>query len=123
MYVAVLEGAGEGEDERDVFLVGCLLADDLDVRWGTGRESTGERRVAVDVELEKMEERVIDEGNCAVDLCLLSVVEFQRFTRLLAVWEGNPFELMFLVYKVLARLTVVRRARTRGAKRVSLSSQ
>lgn len=37
VHVARLEGAGEGEDERDVLLFGQLLADDFDMRRRASR--------------------------------------------------------------------------------------
>lgn len=59
----------------------------------------------MDVELEEVEERVVDEGDGAVDLALGAVVELERLARLVADGEGDPLDLVVGVFQVLARLT------------------
>ncbi|KAF4991990.1 hypothetical protein FDECE_13854 [Fusarium decemcellulare] len=54
VHVAQLKCTSEGEDERNVFAVWQLLADDL-VPWrGAGGQTTGQGRIGVDVELEEV---------------------------------------------------------------------
>lgn len=105
VHVAELEGAGEGEDERDVLLRRGRLADHLDVGGRPRGEPAGEGRVAVDVELEEVEEGVGDEVDGAVDLALGAVVEFEGLGRLATLGKGDPLDLVVVVFKVLSGLT------------------
>lgn len=104
VHVAHLQRACEREDERDELLLGRLLAYDLDVGFGSGRQAARERRVAVDVELEEMEEGVADKGDRAVDLGLDAVLELERFAGFLADGEGDPLELVVVGLDMLAGL-------------------
>ncbi len=103
VHVAQLEGAGESEDKRDVFLLGLLLADHLDVRGRARRQAAGQGRVAVDVEFEEVEERIADHGDGAVLLAFDAVVKFERVFRLVADREGDPLDLVRRVLDVFAR--------------------
>lgn len=94
VHVTELQRAGQGEDERDVLLLGQLLANDLDVGGRTGGQAARERRVVVDVELEQVEEGVGDEGDGAVELALDAVLELQRLAGFIAGREGNPLQLV-----------------------------
>jgi hypothetical protein len=109
VHVAQLQGAGEGEDEGDVLLLGQLLADDLDVGGRAGGQAAGQGRVVVDVELEQVEEGVGDEGDGAVELRLDAVLELQRLAGFVARRERDPLQLVVGQLDVLARVT----ARTR----------
>lgn len=62
----------------------------------------------MDVELEKVEEGVVYEGDGAVDLALDAVVEFQGAVGLVAGGEGDPLDLVVVRLDVFARLTVSR---------------
>lgn len=106
VHVTQLESTGEGKDERYVFTLGEFLANNLDLRLGSGRQTTGQRRIAVDVEFEKVEERIRHERDGAIDLSLSTVVELQRSTCLVAYGERNPFELMLFVFDMFARFPV-----------------
>ena len=66
VHVTELESAGEGEDEGYVLGLDGLLADQLDVRGRSCGEAACEGGVAVDVELEEVEEGVVDDGDGAV---------------------------------------------------------
>lgn len=105
--VAALQRAGQGEDERDVLLVGQRLVNDLDVRRWTGGQAARERRIVVDVELEQVEEGVGDEGDGAVELALDAVLELQRLAGFVAGWEGDPLQLVVGQFDVLAGVTRV----------------
>ncbi|KAJ8112903.1 hypothetical protein ONZ43_g5281 [Nemania bipapillata] len=105
MHVAKLKGSGQREDEGNELGLEGLLADDLDVRRGSRGEATGEGRVAVDVELEQVEEGVVDNGDGAVELRLNTVVELERFAGLVATREGDPLDLVVSVLDVLARFS------------------
>ncbi len=107
VHVAALEGAGEGEDEGDKLGFDGLLADKLDVGGGPRGETAGEGRVAVDVELEEVEEGVVDEGDGAVELGLDAVVELEGPAGLVADGEGNPLDLVASVLDVFTRLSAV----------------
>lgn len=112
VHVARLQGAREREHEGDVLLLLGVLADVLDVRRRAGGQAAGERGVGVDVELEEVEERVRHHADRAVHLGLDAVVELERFFGLVALGEGDPFDLVVVgVFDVLTRLTVARRAR------------
>lgn len=74
-------------------------------REGLGGYAAGERRVVVDVELEQVEERVVDEVDRAVDLLLHAEEELQRPAGLVACREGDVGELACGVGDVLARVT------------------
>lgn len=75
VHVTELQRAGQGEYQRDVLLLGQLLANDLDVGGRAGGQAARERRVVVDVELEQVEEGVGDERDGAVELALDAVLE------------------------------------------------
>lgn len=107
VHVAELQRAGQREDERDVLLVGQLLANDLDVRRRAGGQAARERRIVVDVELEQVEEGVGDEGDRAVDLALDAVLELQRLAGLVAGREGDPLQLVVSQLDVFAGVTRV----------------
>lgn len=102
VHVARLEGAGEGEDERDVLLLGQLLADDFDMRRRASREATAQRCVAVDIEFEEVEEGIVDKRDGAVDLALDAVAELERPVGFVADGEGNPVDLVLGVFEVFA---------------------
>ena len=106
VHVAQLQRAGHGKHERHVFLLGRRLADDGDLGARTGGQAARERRVAVDVELEEVEEGVRDHGDGAVDFAFDAVVEFERVVGFLAGWEGDPFELVVAVFNVFAGFSV-----------------
>lgn len=106
MHVAQLQGAGEGEDEGDELGIGGLLAHELDVGGRSRGETAGEGRIVVDVEFEKVEERVVDDGDGAVELGLDAVVEFEGFAGLVTYGEGYPLDLVSRVLYVFARLSV-----------------
>jgi hypothetical protein len=122
-----LEGAREREDERDVFGWGCGLFCELDC-WGRTRgDSTGERRVVVDVEFEKVEEGVCYYWYCAIEFCqsddvsccglagtahfhtfFNAIHELQRLARLIAYRKGNILEFVSLVGNMFACITIKR---------------
>lgn len=107
VHVAALQRAGEREHERHELLRRRRLADDLDVRRRARGQAAGEGRVAVDVELEQVEEGVVDDGDGAVQLRLDAVVELEGLARLVAAREGDPLDLVFGVLDVLARFSIV----------------
>lgn len=76
MHMAQLQRACQCKDKRYVLLLRDLLADDLDVGGRPRGQTARQGRVAVDVELEEMEEGVVDEGDGAIDLALGAVSEF-----------------------------------------------
>lgn len=102
VQVAQLESAGEGEDERDVFLHVGLLADGLDVGRGSGWETAGERCVVVDEELEEVEERVGYHRDGAVDFAFVAVLELEGLVGFFAGGEGDPFDFVVGVFNVFA---------------------
>lgn len=73
-------------------------------RWTRG-EPARERRVAVHVELEQVEERIADEWDGAVELRLNAVVELERLARLVARREGRPLDFVRCIFEVFARLS------------------
>lgn len=79
-----------------------LLADDFDVSGGAGGEATGKGRVAVDVELEEVEEGVVDSGDGAVDFALGAVVELEGAGGFVAYGKGGPFDFVLVVFDVFA---------------------
>lgn len=115
VHVAQLQRTGHGEDEGDVLALGELLADDLDMGRRPRGQTTRKRCVAVDVELEEVEERVADEGDGAVDLALGAVVELKRAAGFVADGEGDPLDLVLFVFDVFASFS------TRGISVSSLS--
>ena len=60
----------------------------------------------MDVGLEQVEERIVDEGDGAVEFALDTVLELKRLARLVADGEGNPLQLVLVVFDMFARLTV-----------------
>lgn len=109
VQVALLQGARERKHQRDVLLLVGGLADGLDVRRGPRRQAAGQGRVAVDVELEQVEEGVVDHGDGAIDLALVAVAELERLGRLVAHGKGDPLDLVVGILDVLARFSVSRR--------------
>lgn len=105
VHVAQLQRTRHGEDEGDVLALGELLADDLDVLRRARGQTARERRIAVDVELEQVEERVADEVDGAVDFTFGTVVEFEGSAGFVADGKGDPLDLMFLVFDMFARFT------------------
>lgn len=105
VHVAELQRAGQGEYQRDVLLLGQLLANDLDVRRRAGGQAARERRIVVDVELEQVEEGVGDEGDGAIDLAFDAVVELQGLAGFVARWEGDPLQLVVGQFDVFAGIT------------------
>lgn len=57
----------------------------------------------MDVELEEVEERVGDEVDGAVNFPFRAVMEFERSAGFVADGKGDPLDLMFLVFDMLAR--------------------
>ena len=106
VQVAQLQGAGQREDQGDVFLGGGRLADGRDVGRGSGGQATGQRGVAVDVEFEEVEEGVVDHGDRAVDLGLDAVVEFQRLPGLVTFGEGPPLDLVLRILYVFTCFSI-----------------
>lgn len=102
VQVAQLEGAGEGEDERDVFLHVGLLADGLNVRRGSGWETAGERCVVVDEELEEVKEWIGDHGDGAIDFAFVSVLKLEGLVGFFAGGEGDPFDFVIGVFNMFA---------------------
>lgn len=105
VHVAHLQRARQRKHQRHVLLRRRLLADDFHVRRRPGREAARHGRVAVDVELEQVEEGVRDEVERAVELALVAVVEFERLARLVAHGERDPLYLVVLL-NVLAGFSV-----------------
>lgn len=105
VHVAELQRAGQGEYQRDVLLLGQLLANDLDVGGRPGGQAARERRVVVDVEFEQVEEGVGDERDGAVEFALDAVLELQRLAGFVAGREGDPLQLVVGQFDMLARIT------------------
>lgn len=61
----------------------------------------------MDVELEQVEEGVGDEVDGAVNLALGAVVEFEGLAGLVARREGDPLDLVVVVFEVLARFPAI----------------
>lgn len=72
------------------------------MRWRSRRQPAGKRRVAVNVELEEMEEGIGHEGDRAVDLTLSAVVELERLVGFVADGERDPLDLVLFVFDMLA---------------------
>lgn len=106
VHVAQLQGTCHGEDKRDVLALRELLADDLDMRCRPRGQTAGEGRIAVDVELEEVEEGVADEGDGAVDFALGAVVEFKRAAGFVAEREGDPLDFVLFVFDVFTSFTI-----------------
>lgn len=111
VHVAQLQRAGQREDQRDVLLRRRLLAHHLDVLGRARGQAARQGRVAVDVELEQVEEGVADRGDGAVQLRLDAVVELERLARLVADGEGAPLDLVGGVLDVFARFAGQRQRR------------
>lgn len=105
MQVAHLQRAGERKHERHVLLLRQLLAHDFNVRLRSRGQPTRQRRVAVDVELEQVEEGVVDKGNGAVDFALDAVVELERLACLVAYREWRPDDFVFFVGEMFTRFS------------------
>jgi hypothetical protein len=103
--MAHLQGARKREYKGNIFLFCGSLADCLDVWWRARGQPAGEGRVAVDVELEEVEEGVGDGGDGAVLFGFDAVVELKRLGCLVADWEGDPLDLVRCVLDVLARFS------------------
>jgi hypothetical protein len=103
--MAQLQCPRQGKHERYVLLGGQLLADNLDMGRRTGGQSAGKGGVAVDVELEQVEEGIADKVDGAVDLALGAVVELEGFAGLVADGEGDPVELVVCLFNVFAGVT------------------
>jgi len=101
VQVAKLQRARQRDDHRRVditqtalsvcFLRGSLL--EL-IFQCAGRErlcryAAGQGCVVVHVEFQQVEERVVNEVDCAVDLLLYAKEEFQRAAGLIASWEWD----------------------------------
>lgn len=108
VHMAQLQCARHREHKRDVFLWWRFFANNLNVVFRPGGQSTRERRIAVDVELEEVEEGIADEWDGAIDLALGAVGELQRLFGLFADWEGDPFELVGVVLDVFACFSATR---------------
>ncbi len=102
VHVAQLQCPRQGKNQWYVLLLRRLLANYLDMRWWTGRKPTGQGRVAVDVELEEVEEGVGDDGDGAVLLAFDAVVELKRLVGFLADGEGDPLDFVRFVFDVFA---------------------
>lgn len=110
VHMAGLQGACEREHERNVLLLLGLFTNIFQVRWRTGGKAAGERGVGVDVELEEMEEGIGHHADCAVYLGLDAVVKLEGLFRLVALGEGDPFDLVVVrVLDVFARFTAAKR--------------
>ncbi len=104
VHVAELERPGQRKDQRDILGDVVLAAHGLGVRRRSLGEAAGQRGVAVDVELEEVEERIRHHVNRAILLALDAVVELERLARLVADGKGDPLDLVRRVLDVLARL-------------------
>lgn len=71
-----------------------------------GGDSTGQRRIVVDVEFEEVEEGVVDEVDCAVDFLFDAEVELERAAGLVACECWDVGELAGFVGDVFACVTV-----------------
>ncbi len=59
----------------------------------------------MDVEFEKVEERIGDGGDSAVDLSLNAVVQFKGATGLVAGWERDILEVMLGILNMFTGFT------------------
>lgn len=57
----------------------------------------------MDIELEKVEEGVVDDGNGAVGLAFGAVVELEGTAGLVAKRERDPFDFVLFVFEMFAR--------------------
>lgn len=105
MQMAKLQSAGQGKHERYILLLIRLLADHLNMGRRPSRKTTSKGRVAVDVEFQQMEKRVVYHRDSTVHLVFDAVTELERLAGLVAGWKRDPLDLVLGILDMFAGLS------------------